>query len=113
MNHNVLLLICAFLFLSAVIAAVARRLASQSRRNKTGQKSKLPQVARWILLVIAVMNLAGLIHFLVVTVCSFSTFIDAATEGNVSSLYLSLLLWFVAAVLTIGTVIFAVDLAPC
>ncbi len=113
MNYHVLLLVSVFLFLSALIAAGAGRLVNHSGRATTWQKSKLGQVARWMLLLIAVMNLVGLIGFLVVIVGSYSTFIDAATAGNVSGLYLSLPLWFIAAVLTIGSVIFAVDLAPC
>lgn len=106
--HYVLVLVCALFFLSVLVAAVADLYVSKTRRIKTVQNSGLPQVARWLLVLIAALNIVALAYFLWVFVGNYSAFVDAITRGDISSLHVPLLFWLIAALLTGGAILFAI-----
>lgn len=97
--HYVLLLFCAILFLSVPLAAVVGWLVDRFRRTDRGPAPAPPRIARLLLALIAALNLLGLADFILV----FDNAYLAVARGDVSSLYLPLLLWLSAAVLTMGT----------
>ena len=66
----------------------------------------LARTARWLLALIAALNLLALIDFTVVFVGSYSALADAVLKGDASSLNFPLLLWLIAAILTVGAVVF-------
>ncbi len=107
--HYALVLVCALLFLSVLVAAVAGLHLSKTRRIRTVQNSGLPQVARWLLGLIAALNLVALANFLWVFVGDYSAFVDTVTRGDISPLHVPLLLWLIAALLTVVAVVFTVD----
>jgi hypothetical protein len=94
----VLLLFCAILFLSVPLAAVVGRLVDRFRRTDRGPAPAPSRIARLLLALIAALNLLGLADLLLV----FDNAYLAVARGDVSSLYLPLLLWLSAAVLTMG-----------
>ncbi len=106
--HYALLLICVLLFLSVIVGAVAGWFIGRFRRKSASQQPGLARAARWLLALIAALNLLALIDFTVVFVGGYGALADAVLKGDASSMNVPLLLWLIAAILTVGAVVFVV-----
>ncbi len=106
--HYGLLLICALLFLSVIVGAVAGWFIGRFWRKSASQQPGLARAARWLLALIAVLNLLALIDFTVVFVGGYGALADAVLKGDASSLNFPLLLWLIAAIATVGVLVFTV-----
>lgn len=106
--HFALLLICALLFISVAIAAVAGWFINRFRRASALQAPRMARAARWLLALVAALNLLAFVYFIVVFVGNYDALAWAFTKGDASSMHGPLLLWLIAAIATVGAGIFTV-----
>jgi hypothetical protein len=103
-----LLLICHLVFLSVLILAPVGWLMSRLRRTNLSQAPRRATAARWLLVLVAALNLVALVDFCVQFIGNYEALETAFTRGDPSSMYLPLLLWFIGAILTMGAIVFTV-----
>ncbi len=103
-----LLLVCTLVFLSVFIIAPAGWLVNRFRASRAGRGPRRARVARWLLALVAALNVIALVDFVVKFIGNYETLENAVTKGDPSSMYLPLLLWLIAAILTVGAIAFTV-----
>ncbi len=106
--HIGLLLVCSILFLTVPVAALGGWLITRRKRAGTVQPSAPARGGRWLLGIVAALYLLALANFIQAFFINFETTARAVTGGDLSGVNLLLLLWLVPAILTVGTVVFAI-----
>jgi hypothetical protein len=100
MLHYGLVVVCSVIFLSALLAGVFNAIVRIFKRQACAAQSSSARFARWIALLVALLNLSGLVTFLMVFLGrdGFGTMI---AYGEMSTINVILTVWLAAAVLTI------------
>ncbi len=66
----------------------------------------MSRTARGLLALVAALNLIALVDFTFQLIGNYEALENAVTKGDASSMHLPLLLWFIAAILTVGAIVF-------
>jgi CubicO group peptidase (beta-lactamase class C family) len=103
--HYVLLVICCILFLSAIFVGMTRGFIHFFHKYHETSTPALPTVARWLSSITSAIFLMALIAFAVLYLDK-NGFSMAIGFGQASTITVILAAWLVAAVLTLGLIVF-------
>lgn len=98
--HLGLLAACALIFLSVLLAGFFGAIARLFKRGDRAVQPTLARLARWVSIMVALLDFSALVAFLVITLFS-NDFMTMIAYGQMSTINLILAAWLLAAVLTI------------
>ena len=100
MLHYGLLIACVLIFLSTLVAGLFSGITSLLRRGEHASHPILARIARWTAILVVLLNVSALFAFLAIFLDG-SSLVEMIGYGDMARINTILILWLVAAVLTI------------